>query len=399
MLYIDNEYHIPKEMSLRTYLGNFLKENDISADSASHLFKMSRSSLEKYLSGDSWQWKLFHARILSDFLGVSVDEIIDASERDNTNEETTTESVKDCSFVLSHFDIKTLKELKIIPPRSTIESFAGYLASFFNLRNIRDYDNILTFNPLFSKSIRKIDEEKNKRMVDMWLKVGYLSAKSIISPFEYRSDILEVLLKSKFRYYTLDIKYGYQKIVMALYKIGITVITQPYLKCTGVFGTTMIIDSKPCIFISDNGKRYHKLWLTLLHEIYHVLNDYEMICSSGGYHCSSEDGDLFVDEDAADKFAMKVLMPEAYIKNIGPSINVDYIVQRTASELNVHPSIVYGVCHEWYYKTEKKDILKNHSVLISSHDAIKDICFDPIKYHSINDAVNNIKNILYKVSI
>lgn len=386
---------IPKDTSLRKFLKQFLAENEISAASASSLFKMSRASLEKYMAGETWLWKATQIRPLAEFLNVEVDDIIDAIEQDE-NSSSDFDTLKACSYILAHFDVKTLKELKIIPPRATIETYENHLKNFFGLESIYDYDAILVHTPLFSKSIRAIEEGKQRRMTEMCLKVAIQTFESIQSPYEYRPDVLEALLK-RIRSYTKDIKNGYKKIVMALYRIGITVVTQPYVAKTGLFGVTMIRENKPCIIISDQTKKYHKLWITLIHELYHVLNDYELL-KTNGYHMSSPE-ELFFNEDAADRFAMRVLVPEVYIISLEKSIDIPYIMERAAVELDVHPSIVYGVCFEWFYKFERKKILKKFQVLIDSSETTKEIVFDPIKHNSIKIAIEKIKDTLYKISV
>lgn len=93
-------------------------------------------------------------------------------------------------------------------------------------------------------------------------------------------------------------------VARALYKIGITVIFQPSIQKLQIKGATFACNGKPCIVLSDLNKRYPTLWFVLLHELYHVLYDFDEI-SERNYHVSEEDSsDLFLlDEISPDEFA------------------------------------------------------------------------------------------------
>lgn len=395
MLYIEKNNKSGIDEPLRSYIDRFLKENDISSKSASTIFNMSRSSLEKYLKGEKWQWKVSQLRILSDFLGIDLEGIVDAAERDET-EEADSSNAKVCSYILSTFDIDTLKKLKIIPPRTTIESYEEILNNYFGFNSIFEYDSIVLSSSLFSKSKVKIEDEKKAKMTAMWIKTAVIACDSINNPNNYEKEILEIFLQ-RIPKYTIDFEKGFYKVVAALFKMGITVIVQPYLSCTGVFGTSMIRNGKPLIIISDYQKKYHRLWMTLLHELYHILNDYEIL-ENNGYHTSSQDNDIFFDEDAADRFAMKVLVPEKVINAISKNITIPYLVERASKEIGVHPSIMYGICYEWNYKNGI-ELKMDHRKKIPSDGAITDICFDPIKKRSVSEAVSAINNCLIRLTV
>src|SRR5690606_35632011 len=116
--------------------------------------------------------------------------------------------------------------------------------------------------------------------------------------------------------YSQDVTNGLYTVCRALYNIGVTVIFQNYLSTTHVRGATFIVKDKPCIVITDYLKRYPTLWFTLLHELHHVLFDYDTV-KSNTYHLS-DDEDLFLIEEKANGFARDYFMPIEsfhYIKN------------------------------------------------------------------------------------
>jgi|WetSurMetagenome_2_1015567.scaffolds.fasta_scaffold09128_7 hypothetical protein len=54
----------------------------------------------------------------------------------------------------------------------------------------------------------------------------------------------------------------------------------------------MVLEGKPCIVITDMNKKYHKLWINLLHELYHVVNDYDIL-ENIHYHISDSESPDF----------------------------------------------------------------------------------------------------------
>lgn len=154
----------------------------------------------------------------------------------------------------------------------------------------------------------------------------------------------------------------------------------------------MNINGKPCIVISNQGKRFDKLWTTLMHELYHVLNDYEYI-QKVSYHISDENAsDIFVDEASADKFASYAILGEQKLEIAAKAINYPYKIQMIADKLNIHSSLIYGLyLNRLAKKDQKIEYPKYRKYLISSTKAINNIIYDPIKFKEITEAVESIK--------
>lgn len=81
----------------------------------------------------------------------------------------------------------------------------------------------------------------------------HLFFSQINNPYEYNRDLLIELLK-RISEFTLDKVHGYEKVVLILFRLGVTVLTQPYISGTRAFGVTMILEGKPCIVITDMNK-------------------------------------------------------------------------------------------------------------------------------------------------
>lgn len=245
---------------------------------------------------------------------------------------------------------------------------------------------------LFSKSKAFVAQEKEKKMNDFWLKCSIYSFSQINNPYEYNRDLLIELLK-RISEFTLDKVHGYEKVVLILFRLGVTVLTQPYISGTRAFGVTMILEGKPCIVITDMNKKYHKLWINLLHELYHVINDFDIL-ENLLYHISdSENPELLLNEERADKFALDALVNPTIQKELSRIVALPYKMNQLANKLNVDVSILYGIYLETLPKGEKKnkEFAKYGGMLKSSDIAVRRVEFDAVPKHSLNGAIDKMK--------
>ncbi len=184
-----------------------------------------------------------------------------------------------------------------VKKRSKIEDYERQLMGFLGFRNsIYEYDSFAPINTLYSKSKVSIEEKKQKKMNGFWIRCSRHSFEQINNPFEYDEELLKLYLP-KIHEYTLDPIRGYEKVVLTLFRMGVTVLTQSYIKGIGAFGASMFVNGKPCVVVTDMMKKYHKLWMTLFHELYHIINDRQVL-ERAIYHISSEsEMSLFFNEE------------------------------------------------------------------------------------------------------
>ena len=86
------------------------------------------------------------------------------------------------------------------------------------------------------------------------------------------------------------------------------------------------------------------MWRAFLHELFHVLFDWEEILLKR-YHLSDEEDDLMVlkhKEDEANDFAREYLFPQQELETITPRIKQPFFVKEVAMENHVHHSIIYA---------------------------------------------------------
>jgi Zn-dependent peptidase ImmA (M78 family) len=183
-----------------------------------------------------------------------------------------------------------------------------------------------------------------------------------LNPYDYdRNELLNLL--PKIRPYTQDVETGLLTVVKALFRIGVTVIYQPYLKAIQVRGATMVINGKPCIVLTDYLNRYTTLWHTLIHELHHVLYDLEEI-EKRDFHLSGQPDLFLINENKADEFARQYLFSVERSRQIFPFINDDVIVKKFTDSAQVHSSFAYayylfdltqkGYSNAWGSKLAKK---------------------------------------------
>ena len=251
-------------------------------------------------------------------------------------------------------------------------------------------DNIYSYSensllPVFSRSKRN----SNDLMRNFWIQSAFIQFKSIANPNPYiRKELVELI--PKIRPYTRDIKNGLIRVLKALFRIGVTVIYQPSLEKIQVRGATMIINDKPCIVLSNLQNNYPTLWFTLLHELHHVLFDFEEI-KKQTYHISNNEGDIFLmNEEQADNFACEYLLNESRLKFASGYITSHYNIEKLAKEWGVHSSIIYAM---YCYKTNEWAFYNKY--IPKMNEALELINTHPFEKETLMESVQQIKEFLY----
>lgn len=394
-MYIANKKQVKSEISLRELLHEFMQETGISITAISDEIKANNDTLSKFLRGEA-DLKFMQAVRLMKVLGVSEGEFVSAYCKGKEIEEDDLEKLERLSYIAKNFDLAALKRLGIIP-KVKVEEYEKYICAFLGINSIYEYDDTSLMPTLFSKSKRIVLEEKESKMTAFWLKCAIKSFAKIENPNEFDRELLLQLLKRSAEF-TEDEVNGYYRFILVLYQIGITVLTQSYETGTNAFGATLILDGKPCIVVTDRGKMYHKLWLNLLHELYHVVNDYDII-ETLNYHFSTPDmPNLLLNEQKADQFALNVLVNPTIQERLNRVVSFPVRVKALAKELHVHPSIIYGVYLEALPNGDlkKKQFARfnKDGVLVSSNIATENILFDPISKRSLIAAIDSMKSVL-----
>lgn len=317
-----------------------IAEYSITKTKALKLLSIDKDVFDDIVSGTAKQPNLIHIVKVAEFLDVDVDDFIQTVLKNQNKENIIAiDRARKLKFLMKNFDVKALTKLGFFDGSDEVDELVGKVLSYFGYESIREFEEQLV-EPLYSRSKRQFSD----KMKDFWVRSAYQTFKLVNNPNVYdRNSLKEVVVNMK--PYSRDEKNGLYTVCKALYNIGVTVIFQNYLTTTHVRGATFIINDKPCIVITDYLKKYPTIWFTLLHELNHVLFDFETIKKSN-YHLSDNE-DLFLMEEKANGFARDYFLPKEnflYIKNY---INNHFVVERFAKENEIHPSLVYSF-YTWY---------------------------------------------------
>lgn len=385
--------------SLREMLAKFIQENEMIESSIAEEIGIHKETLSKFIEGKA-ELKFMHAIRLMKLLDLTESQLVSAYCQDiDAKESSSLERFERLSYIARNFDIPTLKKIGIIKSRAKIDEYEQCICSFFGFSSIYEYDDTSLMPTLFSKSKKRVLQEKETKMTSFWLKCAISSFSKIDNPNEYDKELLFQLLKRSSEF-TQDEVNGYKRFVLVLLQLGVTVLTQSYVTGTKSFGVTMVLNGKPCIVITDMNKKYHKLWINLLHELYHVINDFEML-ESMDYHLSSAEApDLLLNENRADRFALDVLINPSIQSKLRKVVSFPFKVNLLAKELNVSPSIIYGVYLESLpngrLKSQEFAKYNHDDILISSEIATRNILFDAISKRSLEEAIDKMRTELFR---
>ncbi len=260
------------------------------------------------------------------------------------------------------------------------------ILTFFGYENPYEFDNKLS-GVLFSKSKKSFSD----KMKDFWIKAAYQCFKIIDNPNNYNRDLLKDLIP-KMKPYCQDIENGLFTVCKALYNIGITVIFQTQLTTTQIRGGTFIVNGRPCIVLTDLFKRYPTIWFALIHELFHVLYDLDIL-KTETFHLTG-DPDLFLIEEKADEFSREYFLGIERYHYIRAHIDNTFIVNKYSKEWEIHPSFIYANYQFYEQQINKKnyyakflDHFPNYSL------AVKKLTPITWKETSISEIAKNLKTI------
>ncbi|WP_158210451.1 hypothetical protein [Myroides phaeus] len=378
------------DLTIGEMLSHYMVENNLSESGLATILNINRKTLKLILQGEDC--KVSHAIRIARLLDISSESLLEGFLlQAKEDEEVYLDYAKKVAFLLDNFDLAELKASKVISSVNEYNKIEEELCGYFGYKSITEYADFTIKAPLFSKSNMAVNPTKEKMMQDFWVKSNIESFRKINNPNEFNKELLFEFLK-RIKSFTKDTEDGFSEVQLVLFQLGITVIVQSYITKTKAYGMTMIVNDKPCIVITDMGKQYYKLWFTLLHELYHVIEDYDYLKTTS-YHISDiENRDLFVSEDNADAFAREIFVPKDKMEILDSLINNSAKINQLAKSLDMHPSMLYGVYLDSANKSiQTRDFPRFAKYLPSSTTALKNIVFDAVGRRSIDAAVLEMK--------
>jgi HTH-type transcriptional regulator/antitoxin HigA len=377
-----------ESFDIRNEFEQKLSDYNVSKTKALKLLNIDKDVFEQIISGTAKQPNLIHVVKIAEFLEINIDKFIQIVLNNQSKVNIgSIDMARKATFLLKNFDVKTLTKLGFFDKDYETDELVDKVLTFFGYASIQEYEDELV-EPLYSKTKRNFSD----KMKDFWIKSAYQTFRIIDNPNEYNRGRLKDLIV-KVKPYSQDVKEGLFTVCKALYNIGVTVIFQDYLSTTQVRGGTFIVNGKPCIVLTDFNKKYPTIWFTLLHELHHVLFDFDLI-ETNSFHLTGDD-DLFLIEDKADAFARDFFMAEDKFHYIKKYINNPFLVSKFAEQNEIHVSIVYSF-YTWYqdklygknYHAAFRDFYPNYKEALSK---LSPISWDDI---SIKETSERIKLIL-----
>jgi DNA-binding Xre family transcriptional regulator len=342
--YLQEVYHIlgsRKTSSFRTVVEERKKALGIASDhELSKMAGVPNNTLVRLIDEETQKVDLFNKLYLCKILGIDQSDILEHYIASLSEERTEKlRYAQRVNFIRRNFDIAAMKKMGFLKTGADYEAIERRIKTFFGLSSIFDYGKNLPAT-LFSR-IKQYSKEDVRKM---WVVAAVTQFQKLKKPYEYDREGLLALIP-KIRLFSLDEEKGLVMVLRALYRVGVTVIIHKYLANTGVRGASFIVDGKPCVVLTDFRQRYSTLWFSLLHELYHIVFDYQAL-EQWKYHLSGDEGMTLTDdlfrEELADIFARDRLLAKPKIDFIRPYIGSKAIVEQYAAKVKVHASIIYS---------------------------------------------------------
>lgn len=280
---------------------------------------------------------------IANFLNVSSDEILkECVSYMPANTQMQLEDLKKRTFILDNFNLHALKKDGIISSIKDFGHIEKCLLRVFGLRDIYEYAELDKSHGLFSSIKANLKDARPKKS---FKNKAIRICESIVNNNSYDVEALKALFP-RIRAYSLNAETGLLKLIRELFRIGITVVIHPSLSSSGARGLTIESKGKPSIILTDIGKKYPTLWFTLIHELYHVIFDWEDILA-GRLHVTDDDDFVSDKELKANEFAREYMFPRKRMDEVIPKITDPIAVKNYAIESNVHYSIIYdNYCYD-----------------------------------------------------
>lgn len=336
----------PKPIKIKDTLDDLfvqrLESLDIPKTTALNIMGMSVRTLEGIISGQQKMLDYTQLIKLANFLGIEIEQVATlylekVKEVHNVGNDInrTNEMVE---FINEKFNLAELKKVGLIKSLTDYDEIIKSICNYFGLKNIFEYSEP-DLNIAFSSGKRA----KRNCSIKNWVYLAEQTCIELRNPNKYsREDLIEYF--SEIRWQSMDVDNGLVNVIKHLFQLGITVVFIPSFPSLHIRGATFEVNNKPCIALTDYVGFYPTLWFALVHELYHVLFDWDEIRLSN-YHLSQE-GQKNLDSQSqneieADNFAREYFFSKEKTREVGTLINDQEFVRQYAISNNVDPSFAY----------------------------------------------------------
>ncbi|RZK44323.1 MAG: hypothetical protein EOO61_04240 [Hymenobacter sp.] len=329
----------PDKQTLQALFDKKLLELDMALTNACKIIDIQPRTLKGILSGTQKLVDITNLAKLASFLQLSKEQVVklylDAVEEHFPTNTITPDRI---SFIKDNFDLAVLRKAGLLDNITDFAHIEKRLTARLGLKSIFEYRKP-NVDIAFSSGNFKTENNLTRAY---WVNAATVAFKEISNPYSYSREEL-IKLVPQLRWYTTNVDLGLVDVVKQLYKVGITVIFQQSLQTLQLRGATFSVNSKPCIALTNYVGFYPTVWFALMHELYHVLFDWEEI-KANKYHLtddSNEQLSVREREKEADDFARGYLFSREKTDQVRRFINDAEYVAEFAAENHVHPSFPY----------------------------------------------------------
>lgn len=317
-----------------------LKELDIPPTNALEILDIQYRALNGILTGTNRRVDFVNFNKIANFLNISREDVLKLYfkelEKNFLNEEPY--PVDKEEFIKKNFDLATLRKAGFISSITDYKSIEAKIIKRFGLKNIFEYAPVKRSVAFSSGSIKP----KTDLSRQFWL-TGVIEAfEKLDNKYKYDRDELIKYIPS-IRWHCTNVNEGLHFVIRDLFRLGISVIYQSPLSNLHLRGATLIINDRPCIVLTDYKGFYPTIWFALIHELFHVLFDFDEIRDNLYHITNDETEDLRIKEKErhANEFARKYFFSKEKSDKVAPHITNKRFVTEFAAANDVHPSFIY----------------------------------------------------------
>lgn len=329
----------PERVTLKQLFEDKLHEFKIAPTAAYKIIGIQSRTIKGMLNGSQKKIDITNLIKIANFLQLPKTRVAELYlEAVEENFPTYNISPEKIDFIKKNFDLAVLKKAGLINNITDFEHIENRIVARLGLRSINEYKKP-SVDVAFSSGLFKPENDNTRAF---WIKAATVCFEEIDNPYPYDRQALVKIFPS-FRWHTMNVERGLEEIIKALFKVGVTVIFQPPMQTLQLRGATFNYNDKPCIVLTNYMGFYSTLWFALIHELYHVLFDWEEI-KRNKYHLtddSNEQLSVRIREEEADNFAREYLFSKEKIRKIRPYLNDLSYVKEYAVENNIHHSFIY----------------------------------------------------------
>lgn len=329
-----------RNQSLKELFQAKLNELKLTQTSVQEILDMPYRTMKGILDGTQKLVDVMNLVKIADFLQMPKEQVFKLYiEAVQSVHPSTNVAPKKIKFIKENFDLAVLKKAGLINDLTDYDHIEQRIIKRLGFKSIYEYKQP-KIDVAFSSGLFK---PKNLLTRLFWIRAAICEFEEIENPNEYDKQTL-IKIFPHILWHTMNVERGLAEVIKLLFKIGVTVIYQPNLQGLRLRGATMSVNQKPCIVLGNYQGFYSTLWFCLIHELFHVLMDWDDI-KNDSYHLSDDDNEeLTVQEreKEADNFARDYLFSKEKLSVVKQHLRNFTYIKEFAIENHVHYSIVYA---------------------------------------------------------